>query len=217
MKNKFAITNNMISTLGGFCLVLLSLVILLAANTPFYFLSDLITHSFGFVGFWLLLPFIAIVGLYLIFKKKLIELKLGVQLWGCLILIITFLILSSHWASVNEVVDGVKLVGKYQTTYEGAPKYLTFSTSLSVFDNIASSYSAKVGPTPKLGGGRVGFILAGALNSAITPIGLNVLCWIFFVSSIIMIFHRQFLKLINALKTKRTVHKNHIYCKRKWN
>ena len=178
--NKFRITRNMISIVGGICLVLLALVILLAANTPFAFLSDLITHSFGFIGFWLLLPFIAIVGLYLIFQKRLIKIKMGVQLWGCLLVIISLVILTSNWASAGTTVNGEYITGKNQTSYLGVPKYITFSTSMSIFNQIVESYTVKLGPTPKLGGGKVGFILAGALNSAVTPIGLNVICWVLF-------------------------------------
>lgn len=206
--NKFRITRNMISIVGGICLVLLALVILLAANTPFAFLSDLITHTFGFIGFWLLLPFIAVIGLYLIFQKKLIKIKMGVQLWGCLLVIIALVILTSNWASAGTTINGEYITGKNQTSYLGIPKYITFSTSMSIFNQIVESYSVKLGPTPKLGGGKVGFILAGALNSAVTPVGLNIICWILFFSGVIMVFHRQFGKLIQFIKTKRNVRHN---------
>ena len=206
--NKFKISKNMISIVGGICLVLLAFVILLAANTPFEFLTNLITHSFGFIGFWLLLPFIAIIGLYLIFQKRLIKIKMGVQLWGCLLVIIALLILTSNWASAGTILNGEYITGKNEVSYFGVPKYLTFSTSMSIFNQIVESYSVKLGPTPKLGGGKVGFVLAGALNSAVTPIGLNVICWVLFFSGVIMVFHRQIAKLIQLIKTKRNVRQN---------
>ena len=103
-------------------------------------------------------------------------------------------------------MNDVKLVG-FGRTETGTARYLTYSNSLEVFDQIDAANPSVVGPNPKLGGGRVGFVLAGALNSAVTPLGLNIVCWFLFISGMAMIFHRQILKLINftkSLKTRKT-------------
>ena len=135
-------------------------------------------------------------------NQQVIKIKLGVQLWGVLVIIFCFLILSSHWASWGIVVDGVEIVG-FGRTEIGTARYLTYSNSLTVFDMVDQANPSVVGPNPKLGGGRVGFLLAGALNSAVTPLGLNIVCWVLFISGLIMIFNRQVVKFLVFLKTPR--------------
>ena len=210
MKEKFRINQNHISIMGGICFILLALVTLFSANTPFSFLIKLITYSFGFVGFWLFLPYLFLLGLYLILKKKVIKIHLGGQLWGIFIIIICFLILSSHWASWGAVVNGVEIIG-HGTTETGTAKYLTFSNAIPVFNEISEANLSTVGPSPKFGGGKVGFILAGALNSAITPIGLNIVCWILFGAGIIIIFNPQIHKFIKYLKLRKKVGKDNVF------
>ena len=208
MKKKFKITQNSISVMGGICFILFAIVTLFSKDTVFKFLYQLIGHSFGFIGFWLFLPYIVGIGLYLIMNKQIIKIKLGVQLWGVLIIIFCFMILSSHWASWGVTVNDVKIVGLGRDPFTGEPRYLTYSNSLAVFDQVDANSSAKLGPSPNLGGGRAGFVLAGALNSAITPLGLNIVCWVLFVGGLAMIFNRQvikFVKFIKNLKPQRKV------------
>lgn len=193
MKRSF-ITKNTISIMGGICFILFALVTLFSSNTPFAFLDNIITQSFGFVGFWLLLPFIFVVGLYLILNKKLVKIKLGTKLWGAFIILVCFLILSSHWGSWGATVNGVEIVGKGRTE-AGTARYLTFSNAIAVFEDIAENNPSNFGPSPKLGGGRVGYLLAGAFNSALSPLGLNIVCWALFVGGLIIIFNKQFAKL----------------------
>lgn len=198
MKEKRKITKNSLSIIGGICFILLALVAMLSNNTPFSFLSVAITTAFGFVGFWILMPFIILVGLFLIFKKKLFRFKLGISLGGFFIIIVCFLILSSHWASIGVTYEGRVFDGY---TFENQKaNYLIFSNSHNILQirrgQDASPYN------PNLGGGYVGFILAGAINTAITPIGLNVICWIFFVAGLVMLFHNQVKMLIVFLKKK---------------
>ena len=118
-----------------------------------------------------------------------------------------FLILSSHGASWGAVVDGVEIVG-YGRTEIGTAKYLTYSNSLYVFDQIDAANPSVFGPNPRLGGGRVGFLLAGSINSAVTPLGLNIVCWLLFVSGLVMIFHRQVAKFLNFLKSPKKIEKS---------
>ena len=208
MKKKFKITQNSISVMGGICFILFAIVTLFSKDTVFKFLYQLIGHSFGFIGFWLFLPYIVGIGLYLIMNKQIIKIKLGIQLWGVLIIIFCFMILSSHWASWGVTVNDVKIVGLGRDPFTGEPRYLTYSNSLAVFDQVDANSSAKLGPSPNLGGGRAGFVLAGALNSAITPLGLNIVCWVLFVGGLAMIFNRQvikFVKFIKNLKPQRKV------------
>ena len=203
MKEKRRITQKSISIMGGVCIILFAIVTLFSTKTPFAFLYKLIGHSFGFIGFWLFLPYIVIIGLYLIMNQQIIKIKLGIQLWGVLVIIFCFLILTSHWASWGIVVNDVEIVG-YGRTEIGTARYLTYSNSLAVFDKVDAANPSLVGPNPKLGGGRVGFLLAGAINSAITPLGLNIVCWVLFVLGLAMIFHRQVKRLWMFIRMPRS-------------
>ena len=186
--------------MGGICFILLALVTILSPNTPFAFLMNIITQSFGFIGFWLLLPFVIILGLYLIMNKRFVKIKLGTKLWGAFIILVCFLILSSHWGSWGATVNGVEITGKGRTE-AGTAKYLTFSNSMAVFNDINANNPSLVGPNPKLGGGKVGYILAGAFNSALTPLGLNIVCWLLFLGGLLIIFNKQVAKLFSYLKS----------------
>ena len=202
MKDNYRITKKSISIMGGICFILFSLVTLFSSGTPFEFLSNTISHTFGFVGFWLLLPYFVILGFFLIFKKSFIKFKFGVTMWGCLIVIFCMLILCSHWASWRVVLNGVEITG-FGHTPDGTAKFLTFSNALEVFDIVAKDAFAEFGPSTQLGGGKVGFIMAGALNSAITPIGLNIVCWILFVGGLIMVFNAQTVHFVSFIKNKK--------------
>ena len=107
MNEKRKITRNSITIIGGICFILLALVTMLSNNTPFAFLSIAITTAFGFVGFWILMPFIIVIGLFLIFKKKLIKFKIGLSLSGTFVMIVCFVILSSHWSSIGITYNGI--------------------------------------------------------------------------------------------------------------
>ena len=200
MKNRFMITKNSISIVGGICFILFAVVTILSSNTPFAFLFNAITQSFGFVGFWLLLPFIFVLGIYLILNKRIVKIKLGTKLWGAFIIIVCFLILSSHWGSWGAVVNGVEIIGKGRTE-AGAARYLTFSNSMSVFNDVNANNPSSFSPNPKLGGGKVGYLLAGAFNSALTPLGLNIVCWLLFVGGLLIIFNKQVARFFAYLKT----------------
>lgn len=199
MEEKRKITKNSISMIGGVCFILLALVAMLSSNTPFSFLSTAITVSLGFVGFWILMPFIIAVGLFLIFKKKLIKFKIGLSLSGTFVMIVCFVILSSHWSTIGMTYNGVIFDGASKTA-DGVAKYLTFSSSRDILTQIRELDSSPF--NPQLGGGYVGFILAGAMNSALTPVGLNIICWIFFIGGLVMLLNIYTKKLVVLIKNK---------------
>ena len=65
------VNKDTLSILGGAILALLALVILFSPNTPLAFLSEGITTALGFVGFWLILPFIVALSIYLMNRQVL--------------------------------------------------------------------------------------------------------------------------------------------------
>ena len=210
MKIREKITNNSISIMGGVCFILFAFVCVFSANTTFSFLYNAITRSLGFIGFWLLLPYIITLGLYLILYKRIIKLKVGIRLWGVLLILFCFIILSSHWATIGSKINGVTITG-YGRNEDGLAQYLTFSNSIDAFNSISDKNPSLVTPNVKLGGGQFGYILAGAINSAITPLGLHIVCWSLFVGGMLMVFNTQVNRLVGFMKTKRTNKKLNVF------
>ena len=205
MDEKKKITKNSISIIGGICFILLALVTMLSNGTPFSFLSTAITISFGFVGFWVLMPFLIVLGLYLIFKRKLIKFKVGMSLWGFFVIIVCFIILSSHWGSIGVQLENGVILDGYSKAPDGSfSRYLTFSTAIPVLQIIRQNPSPF---NPQLGGGYVGYFLAGTINSAITPVGLNIICWVFFIGGLMMLLNHQVKTLFVFVKNKIANHK----------
>ena len=210
MNTKSRITNNSISVMGGVCFILFAFVCAFSADTKFSFLYDAITRSLGFIGFWLLLPYIIALGVYLILYKRIIKFKVGLRLWGVLLILFAFVILSSHWATIGSKINGVLIIG-HGRTKEGLAQYLTFSNSIDVFNSISDKNPSLVAPNVKLGGGQIGYILAGAINSAITPLGLHIVCWSLFIVGVLMVFNTQVNRFIAFLKNRRTNKKLNVF------
>ena len=175
-----------IISLAGIGLSLLSLVIIFSRNTVFSFLTSIIVKPFGFVGFWILLPFLFILGLYMLLKQKLVKFKVGLSMWGLFIIIFAFLILTSAWSEQTLVPDGNLNFGNLSRDYIPALNDLG--------DNpYDTSY----------GGGLVGYFLAAILFSAVTSIGTQIICWLLVVIGLCLVFNRQLKKLILFLKNKK--------------
>ena len=89
--------------LSGIALALFAVVILLSHGTPFEFLTVAICASFGFIGFWILTPFLFILGLYLCFRRRLIQFKLGLSLWGIFVVVLSLMVITSNWGSSETI------------------------------------------------------------------------------------------------------------------
>ena len=185
---KFNIKSSTNIILSGIALSLFALVILLSHGTPFEFLTIAICASFGFIGFWILTPFLFILGLYIIFRKKLIQFKLGLSLWGIFVVVLSLLVITSNWGNTETI------------TFTNCITLLKQHTPFDPFSNTA------------IGGGFIGYVLAGILNSAITPVGTVIICWVLFVVGVVLIFNKQIVLLYKKIKNhkgkgaKREVH-----------
>ena len=100
---KLNIKSSTTIVLLGVALSLFSLVILFSHGTPFEFLTVAICASFGFIGFWILTPFLFVLGLYISFRKKLIQFKLGLSLWGIFIVVLSLLVITSNWGNTETI------------------------------------------------------------------------------------------------------------------
>lgn len=209
MKDRYKITKDSISVMGGVCFILLAVVILFSNRTKFDFLTNFITSVLGFIGYWLFLPYIVGIGVFLILHKKVIKLKVGISLWGVFIIITSLVVLTSHWASIGLNYNGVEIIGKGRNE-NGTAQYLIFSNAIEIFKLCSSSGKGLLGPSTKLGGGAVGFIIAGAINSAITPTGLNIVCWVFFILGILLILNHQIRAIFRFILGKEPEEKKKI-------
>ena len=161
--------------LSGLALCLFAVVILLSHGTPFEFLSTGICVSFGFIGFWILTPFLFVLGLYIIFRKKLIKFKLGLSLWGIFVVVLSLMIITSNWGSSEQI------------TFTNSVRLLKEQAPYDPFSN------------PNIGGGFFGYVLAGILNNAISHVGSIIVCWIMFVIGIVLIFNKQIVLLFRKI------------------
>ena len=181
------IERSTVISLAGIGLSLLSLVIIFSQNTVFSFLTTIIVRPFGFIGFWIILPFLFILGLYMLLKQKLVKFKLGLSLWGVLIVIFSLLILTSSWAEQSLVPGGELNFGNMSPTYVEA--------LVELGDNPYNT---------AYGGGLVGYFLAAILYSAITKIGAQIVCWLLIVTGLCLIFNHQIKKLYLLIKGKKS-------------
>ena len=181
------IERSTVISLAGIGLSLLSPVIIFSQNTVFSFLTTIIVRPFGFIGFWIILPFLFILGLYMLLKQKLVKFKLGLSLWGVLIIIFSLLILTSSWAEQSLVPGGELNFGNMSPTYVEA--------LVELGDNPYNT---------AYGGGLVGYFLAAILYSAITKIGAQIICWLLIVTGLCLIFNHQIKKLYLLIKGKKS-------------
>ena len=185
MKNK--IDKSSIVSMAGIGLSLFSLVIIFSQNTVFSFLTTAIVRPFGFIGFWILLPFLFILGIYMLLKQKLVKFKVGLSLWGVLIIIFALLILTSIWAEQALVPGGELNFGTM------SPRYVEALVDLG--DNPYNTSS---------GGGLVGYFLAACLFSAFKYVGASIITWLLIVVGLCLVFNQQLKKLYFFVRNKKT-------------
>ena len=166
--------------LSGIALALFAVVILLSHGTPFEFLTVAICASFGFIGFWILTPFLFILGLYICFRRRLIQFKLGLSLWGIFVVVLSLMVITSNWGS-SETINFSNCVALLKQN--------------SPFDPFSN---------PNIGGGFFGYVLAGILNNALTIVGTCIICWILFAGGVVMIFNKQIVLLCKKIFKKKS-------------
>lgn len=209
------ISKDALSTVGGVAVCLFALLITLSSGTHLNFLANSILTIFGFVGFWMLIPSIFVLGIYLIVRKQFRKIRFDIALWGIYIIILALLLMTSFWGSDGTVVTltdntgaaTTSIISMYNKGKVEGYDCLTFKNAISTFEVVASAngdgkdwYQSLSITNPRLGGGFVGYVLCGSLNSLITPIGTTIVFWIAIVVGICLVFHRWIKKLFNYIK-----------------
>ena len=188
---KKGIDKSSIVSMAGIAVSLFALIIIFSQNTVFSFLTTIIVRPFGFIGFWILLPFLFILGLYMLLKQKLVKFKFGLSLWGILIIIFSLLILTSVWGSKDLVADTQLEFGTFSEKYVPA--------LIELGDNPYDTH---------YGGGLAGYFVASLLCSALTAIGAQIICWLLVVIGLCLVFHNQLRKLFYLIKGKKAPSKS---------
>lgn len=213
MKNKIAIKKDTNIAMLGAIICLVALVILFSNQSVLSFLSKGILFAFGFVGFWILVPTIFVFGLYLILRRKLMKFRFDLTLWGILLIVIAFLILSSSWGSENFEINNFNDTGKnyivhmFSSASEEGKEVIKLDwgspSCIDIFLNyIGKSENLRLENT-NLGGGVIGYIFCGTLNNAITPVGMIIVSWVLVLIGVLLILNRQIKKLFNYLLSNK--------------
>lgn len=210
------ISKEALSAVGGVAVCLFALLITLSSGTHLSFLANSILTVFGFVGFWMLIPAIFVLGIYLIVRKQFRKIRFDIALWGIYIIILALLLMTSFWASDGAVVTLTAnnseartiTIAMYQIGKTETNECLNFNNAINTFEVLASAngdgkdwFQNLSITNPKLGGGFVGYVLCGAFNSLITPIGTTIVFWLAMVAGVCLIFHRYLKKLFNYIKS----------------
>lgn len=173
---KKGIQKSQIATLIGVIIALFALVCLFSYGTVFGFLSTFICMVSGFLGFWVLLPFLLILGIYIIFRRQLVRFKLKLTFWGIFVVILSLLIITSNW-------------GNHETLmFNNCIKLLKANAPYDPFTNV------------NMGGGFIGYVLAGIMNNAITLTGTSIVSWVLFVTGLLMILNKVLVWLFKKIK-----------------
>ena len=194
-KNK--INKNHLNYMVGLFISLVALVFLFAIARPFAFLNEAIIYVFGFIGYWILIPFLFIYGIYFMFRKKLRKFRFDIALTGVLLILLMILVLTSYWGS-----DGLSYGEETISNKDG--HYVIFNNFMDVyrasFSNGESKYLIFNTIT---GGGFVGYFFLSLLNTAFTNIGTMIICWVVIFIGFLLILNRQLKALFTYLKSPK--------------
>lgn len=201
MKKKISFGKTAILRTIGIIICLFALIVLFSGESFLAPLTHLFLNIFGFVGFWILVPVLFIFGFYLVLRQQLMKFRFDITLWGLLLLVVSFLILGSSWGSEGmsvNILDKQYIVSMF--TKGENYVYLSFSSPscLDIYESLSKD-SVNIANV-HLGGGYLGFIFCGALNSAFTPIGTTIVSWLLVVISVLLVLNRQIKKLFNYIK-----------------
>ncbi len=205
----------------GISFILLAILILLSANVAgLQFLTIGVMASIGFTGFWVFVPLLIIIGLYIIFAKKLTKFKFDLSLIGLFIMIfgasilVTNILLTTVPLEVHPMyksmveTEQIYLDMTRVTTENGElRKYLEMSTFIHYFLKV--SENGFVISNSALGGGFIAFMIDGMLNSAITPVGTIIVSIVTIVIGICLVVNFYIRKLFKFIVSKinKAIHK----------
>ena len=145
-----------------------------------------VLKAFGVVGFWLFFLGVFLFGLFLVFQKKLINLKFNISLVGIFLAIFAFLALVTYVLTLESKTFNYENIQDYVTT-------ILHNDNLIKYDVTTS-------------GGLIGFYFVATLNYLSFPGGLATAS-LLFLGGLIIIFRNPIIKLFKLIKQKHLSHK----------
>ena len=210
----------------GIAIFLFAVLVILSPGTFFSFLSQGIIAGFGFIGFWVLMPVIALYGIYTCVKKQVKKLRLDLTFLGIIIALAFVSILGTNYIiegtnfapflgnTTLSTTDVVRLNGVTTTvnlsdgTTQEVTGYLEMSSTFHYFGQLLNDptngiQSATFSYNVFLAGGFFGFIFDGIFNSLFRgTLGTTILSAVFIVIGLLLVFNRQIKMLWNKIRNR---------------
>lgn len=225
-KKEVKINKTALSIVKGFSITLFSILVILSPGTFFKFLSQGIIAGFGFIGFWILMPAVALFGIYVAFKKQAKKYKIGLSLAGVFVVIAFASILATNYiietygyftpfgvnTDQNIYLNG--LSQDFVDTLTGDTKtvtgYLTMDSSFHYLGQVINHPTSGIASSTfaynvYLAGGFFGFVLDGIFNSLFRgTLGTTILSICFIAFGVILVFNQQIKMLVNFIRNGRS-------------
>ncbi len=210
---KFKISKTWVTIIEGVTLCLFSVMGMLSANVKgLQWIATGILASIGFIGFWVVLPALFLLGLYMIIAKRFIKVKVDLSVIGVFVVLTGASILMTNLLLTNKEVliyNSKNLIGEevyYPLTMmkgpivEGGvdiPQYLEIHTFVYYFLQVTQT-GGFVPTNSALGGGFIGFMFAGMINSW-SPVATIIISVSVMVIGFGLVFNIPIVKLFKFL------------------
>ncbi len=185
---KTKINGEHVCIMVGLLICLVALIFFLSPLTPIEFLSYGVVAAFGFIGYWLFIPFLFLLGIYIMFKGKLVRFRFDISLGGLFLIMINVMILASYWGSIGITLSDGSIINNQDV-------FIDYKNFMDALTNVLSDTTKQnITLNSMTGGGFVGFLLLGLFNSGFTTVGMMVVAWILIAVGIMLVFNRQIKK-----------------------
>ncbi|MCQ2794288.1 MAG: DUF87 domain-containing protein [Bacilli bacterium] len=203
MNNKREIKLSTIKCFVGIALILFSLInVVYIAQS----LAIVTVSLFGGIGYWFINPLFIAAGIYLIIKRnKPLSLKRNIYLISLAILTFALLLIATvfvYYPNLPDFADP-KITLSASTIFEYYAR--SWWKAMVVFKG--TNYIHYNALSTCLGGGVIGYVFTGLLNTIISEIGTIISGFVILVTALIIMFHKPlkngFNKLFSVIKLKR--------------
>lgn len=190
--NEYVLSSDAEAILYGLMMVLISLIGFLNYGVAGEALTYIFSYIFGIFYIFVYLLFIFL-GLYLMITKSMYKIRIDLKILGFILMVVGFCIAASMGQNLT-----------INTFFQA------YSNRVAATQNNIFSMSSTDAIFANLGGGIVGFLLTGALNSAISETGTAIVVLSFVVVGLILLFKDlviSFVKwIINFVSRRKQLH-----------
>ena len=206
-KKPFVANKNHFYVFTGIFLCLLSIILVLNVGPVARVLSTPFTYTLGWVSYFLYLA-INILGLRMIFVKKFFRLRFNSYFFASIILLVSILMIVSHFAIMNDPDVGGKIVA---LSSNGTDKIGVMDVYSNLFNKVNGGYmTAQTLPLfeYKFGAGISGHFLVAVFNGLFGIVnGGIIFAVVLAVIAILIYFLPLILRLMGQTKEKKPANK----------